>query len=258
MLTTRLAARPTQIASVVLVLGTIVVGVLAGVATAIDDAAFNARFGDPTLIYHARVASASVAEFLLLAAPGIFLTLRGYRAVALIPSAILAVGRAVNGFEHGFGLALAIIWLVLAVAPALVLMRAIPEHQRVRLPSTLWTLAAIAGGSLISWYVEVLFSPDGRLASAPVAYVAFLAFGLLLGTPPGWLTAHGILLGLAMTANGIAYGWIGIEVPITPDRWSLASLIGAVLVGLIGSAVHRVTLTEATPTVVWPRTTSSS
>jgi hypothetical protein len=222
-----------------------VVAVLAGVEDAITGARFNAAFGEPTPVYKVRIVASSAAEFFLLAAPGLLLAIRGRRWLALLPMTLLAVGRATAPVEPGFEAVVALVWLALAACPVVWLMRVASDRPQLTMPATVWILVSIAVTGLIVWYVEVIFSPTGRLSGAPVAYAAFLAFGLLLGTPKGWwLPAHGLLLGLALTANGIAYGWLSSTIPITADPWSLATLMGPVMAGGIGSAAHRVTVPD--------------
>ena len=245
--------RNQYIAAAMIVAGLVVVAALAGIQDAITEARFNAAFGEPTLAYKLRIAAVAVAEFLMLAIPGLLLAIRGHRFGAFVPMAVLALGRVTAGVEVGFEAVVALVWLVLAAAPVTWLIRTATDRPRTELPPTAWVLAATAVTGVIVWYVEVIFNPDGRLTSTPAAYIALLAFGLLLGAPRGWwLFAHGLVLGLAVTANGIAYGWIATTVPITADSWSLATLVGPVLAGVAGSLAHRLARVESASGVVQP------
>lgn len=233
------------IAAGLLLVGILCAVVLAGVEDAISGARLNAAFGEPAVAYKVRVAAVAAAEFLLFAVPGLLLAIRGYRWKALVPLAILSLGRAAVPVEPGFEATLALIWLAMAAAPVVWLVRASTVQAHPDLPAELWALVAVAVTGLLVWYVEVIFSPVGFLVGAPAGYAAFLAFGLLLGAPRGWwLLAHGLLLGLALTANGIASGWMASSLPITTDAWSLASLVGPVVAGMMGSAVHRITIAD--------------
>jgi hypothetical protein len=234
------SSRNQYIAAGLLLFGIACAVALAGVEDAISGARLNAIFGQPVLGYKMRVGGAATAEFLLLAVPGLFLALRGYRLKALVPLAILTLGRAAVPFEPGFEATVAVVLLALAAAPVVWLVRTSEVEAHPHLPAELWILFSVAFTGILVWYVEVIFSPAGQLVGAPAGYAAFLAFGLLLGAPRGWwLMAHGLLLGLALTANGITYGWMSSSLPMMADPWSLASLVGPVVAGLLGSAVHR-------------------
>jgi hypothetical protein len=247
--------RNQYIAAGLLLLGIVCVVALTGIEDAISTARLNATFGEATLAYKVRVSGASAAEFLLLAVPGLLLAIRGHRLIALVPLAIMTLDRATVPVDPGFEATIGMLWLVLAAAPTVWLVRTAPAHLHPRLPAELWVLVAVAVTGLLVWYVEVIFSPVGYLVGAPAGYAAFLAFGLLLGTPRGWwLMAHGLLLGLALTAHGIAHGWMAPSLPIGTDAWSLASLVGPVAAGILGSAVHRISLTDSSTPLHRPAT----